>query len=162
MEDEAVTIVEPTKEVLEKAQSYIQLLQKILPNSKITLIGSLAIPVCVKNEMDVLIEIDAAEDILTTQERIRDESGGDLFGVGPIVDGEGFSRTKKKHGFICELHILHTGDPKIQKYLYRNQRFASDPALARAYDQLKRSLVGKPMSQYKQEKRIFFTENNLD
>lgn len=162
MEDEIVTIVEPTKEVLERAESYIRLIQKILPTAKVTLIGSLAIPVCIKNEMDILIELDPAEEIAKVQERIRDESGGDLFGVGPIVDGEGFSRTKKKHGVICELHFLHTGDPRIEKYLYRNQRFASDPGLAKAYDQLKRSLVGKPMSQYKQEKKRFFTENDLD
>lgn len=162
MEDEIVTIVDPTKEVLDKAESYIQLVQKILPNSKVTLIGSLAIPVCIKNEIDILIEIGAEEDILNIQEKVRVESGGDLFGVGPIVDGEGFSRTKKKHGVICELHFLHTGDSRIQKYLYRNQRFTSDPTLAKAYDQLKRSLAGKSMSLYKQEKKRFFTENNLD
>lgn len=162
MDEETVIIIEPTREIQEKAGAYMELLQKILPSSKITLIGSLAIPVCIKNEMDILVEVSAAEDILNIQERIRSESGGDLFGVGPIVDGEGFSRTKKKHGVICELHILHTGDPRIQKYLYRNQRFASDPPLAKAYDQLKRSFAGKPMAEYKQAKREFFTENNLD
>lgn len=161
MDEEVITILEPTREVLEKADFYMNLLRKILPEATVTLIGSLAIPISVKNEMDILIEINENEDILATQEKIRQESGGDIFGVGPIVDGEGFSRTKKKHGIICELHILHKGDQRVEKYLEQTRRFKSDPDLADRYDKLKRSLNGSTSSAYKAEKAKFFKKNNL-
>ncbi len=159
-EEDVIQIIEPSDKVLQKAEFYIQLIKKILPNATVTLIGSLAIPVCVKNEMDILIEIDKNEDIQTIQEKVRDESG-DIFGIGPIENNEGYSRSKKKHGIICELHILHKDDERIEKYLEQVRRFRNDPELAKKYSDLKRSLNGASNSVYKERKAMFFQENSL-
>ena len=160
MDEDIIQIIEPTKEVLERADFYVNLIRRILPNAVVTLIGSLAIPVCVKNEIDVLIEIGADEDIQAVQEKIRDESP-DIFGVGPIENGEGFSRSKKKHGLICELRILHKGDARIKRYFEQVRRFKSDSCLAKKYVDLKRSLDGVSSNIYKEAKSRFFQENDF-
>ena len=61
MEGEKITILEPTVEVLEKAEFYLNFIRKVLPEARVTLIGSLAIPVCVKNEIDILVEVEESE-----------------------------------------------------------------------------------------------------
>jgi GrpB-like predicted nucleotidyltransferase (UPF0157 family) len=160
MEEETITILEPTEEVFAKAFFYLNFLKEILPKAKITLIGSLAIPVCIKNEIDILVEIEEDEDILKVQEKIRDENQ-DLFRIGPIVNGEGYSRTKKKHGIICELHILHRGDDRIEKYIRQIEQFKSNPELAKKYGDLKRSLDGYKSSEYKKAKNEFMKENGF-
>ena len=160
MEEDIIQIIEPSEEVFEKTNFYIDLVQKILPDATVTLIGSLAIPICIKNEIDLLVEIDEAEDIKTVQEKVGDGSD-DIFGVGPIDKNEGFSRSKKKHGMICELHILHKGDERIKKYLAQVERFRSDSELASKYNELKKSLDGVPSSVYKEAKSKFLKENNL-
>lgn len=160
MEDDTTRIIEPTKDVFEKADFYLNFLKKLLPEAKITLIGSLAIPVCIKNEIDILVEIPKSEDIQIVQEKIRD-GDPDLFGIGPIDKGEGYSRTKKKHGLICEVHILHTGDERIGKYLKQVERFKNNPELARKYGELKRSLDGAPSSVYREAKNTFLRGNGF-
>ena len=157
MDEDIIQIIEPTQDILDKAGFYISLIKNILPSATVTLIGSLAIPLCVKNEMDILVEIDQTEDILKVQEKIRDESS-DIFGVGPIVDDEGFSRSKKKYGIRCELHILHTGNQKAVRYQALVEYFKSNPSLTRKYNEFKRSLHGLTASQYNARKSKFFVE----
>jgi len=153
--EDTVKIVEPTEDVFEKASYYIELVKSTLPNASVTIIGSLAVPICIKNEIDLLVEISENEDIAEIQNKII-ERNSDIFNVGLLVNGEGFNRSKKKHGLICELHILHKGDPRIIKYFDYVERLKSDAALLKRYDDLKRSLDGVPMSEYKEAKSIFF------
>ena len=84
-----------------------------------------------------------------------------MFRIGPIVNGEGYSRTKKKHGIICELHILHRGDDRIEKYIRQIEQFKSNPELAKKYGDLKRSLDGYKSSEYKKAKNEFMKENGF-
>lgn len=160
MEEETIKILEPTEDVFKKANFYLDYIKKILPEAKVTLIGSLAIPVCVKNEIDILIEINEDDDVSKIQEKIKD-ADPDLFPVGPIDNGEGYSRTKKKYGLICELHILNKGDERIDKYLKQLERFKSNPDLVKKYGDLKRSLDGALSSEYKKAKSEFLQENGF-
>lgn len=150
-----IQIVEPTPEVLAKADFYIELVKKLVPGSVVTLVGSLAIPVCVKNEIDILVEVGPDEDIRLLQEKVRDGSN-DIFGVGPIADGEGYSRSKKKHGIICELHFLPRGHVRAERYKRLVEFFKSNPELTQRYNEFKRALNGLTQKQYKEEKAKFF------
>lgn len=158
--EETVQIIDPSPEVVEKADSYIVVLRGILPDAEISLIGSLAIPVSIKNEIDILVEVGEREDIKAVQDKISMESGK-VFRAGPIVRGEGFMRSGKKSGLICELHILHKGDSKANKYRELIKRFQSDPDLLKEYDVLKKSLDGASSEKYKAEKAKFFRGHNL-
>jgi hypothetical protein len=104
-----VKVIEPSKEVFEAIHFYEKLLREILPKSKITLIGAFAVPMCGKEEIDLLIEVD---DVKNAQENIKEKSFG-RFDIGPIVKREGFCKSKKKFGIVCELHIVPENHKKI-------------------------------------------------
>ncbi len=158
--NDIIKIIEPTEEVLKAVDFYIELVQNIIPKSKITLIGSLAIPICTKNEMDLMVEVDSDQDIHKILEQIT-ESSNDRFYSGTVVNNEGFVRSKKKYGIRCELHILHTDDARVATYLEQVNRFKSDAELTKKYDTMKRSMDGKTEAEYKEAKNIFFRENNF-
>ena len=102
MSKDTIKIIEPSKEIFGKINGYIEMVQSILPSSKITLIGSFAIPMCGKEEFDLLVETD---DVVESQNLVEQNSNG-IFGKGPVVGDEAYSRSKKKYGIICELHFL--------------------------------------------------------
>jgi GrpB-like predicted nucleotidyltransferase (UPF0157 family) len=157
--DYPVKIVEPSKEVFDLIESYKNIVRKALPKSKVTLIGSFAIPVCGKNEFDLLVEIGKDEDVREAQEKIK-EASNDKMGIGPIMEnGEGFSRSKKRYGMICELHIVKEGHKNIEKYLTQIKKFKEEPQLAEEYSNMKRSFEGKTEEEYKKAKKEFFKKH---
>ena len=112
---------------------------------------------CGKEEFDLLVEID---DIKRAQELIQ-EKGAGRFGIGPIVDGEGYCRSKKRYGIICELHILPKRHKKIKKYLDLIHKLKSNHSIRRKYEEFKRSLDGVTEEVYKAKKEKFLKENEL-
>ena len=157
LNENVVRIIEPSKEIFELIGFYTEMIQKALPDSKITLIGSFAIPMCGKEEFDLLVEVD---DVEKSQERIQERSQGRM-GIGPIVDGEGFCRSKKRFGIICELHIVPIGHHRIRQYTDMIDRLRSNPQIIEEYEELKRSLDGHLESEYKKEKSIFLKRQNM-
>lgn len=158
--NDIIKIIEPTEEVFEAVNFYIELVHNIIPKSKITLIGSLAIPICTKNEMDIMVEVEPDQDIHKILEQITNSSN-DRFYSGHVVDNEGFVRSKKKYGIRCELHILHNNDERVARYLEQVKRFKSDTELTKKYETLKQSMNGKTETEYKEAKNVFFRENNF-
>ena len=49
-------IIEPSEEIFKIIEEYKEIISKILPTAKITLIGSFAIPMCGKEEFDLFWE----------------------------------------------------------------------------------------------------------
>lgn len=146
-----VKIIDPTKEIFELIEFYKKIIKEALPKSKITLIGSFAIPMCGKEEFDLLVEVD---DVKKAQEIIK-EKYSDKFGIGPIVKGEGFCRSKKEFGIICELHIVPKNHKKIKQYLNLIDKLKSNPEIVEEYSKLKWSLDGSLEEEYKKEKSKF-------
>jgi len=112
---------------------------------------------CGKEEFDLLVEVD---DVKSAQKLIQEEGFG-RFGIGPIVEGEGFCRSKKKFGIICELHIVPRGYKKIKSYLSLISELQSNPKIVLEYEKLKRSLDGFTEEIYKSEKIKFLKEYKL-
>ena len=157
IEDKPIKIIEPSKEIFELIEFYKKIVSDALPKARITLIGSFAIPMCGKEEFDLLVEVD---DVAQAQELVQ-EKGLGRFGIGPIVNGEGFCRSKKIFGIICELHIVPKGHKKIKSYLDLISKLKSKPKIVLEYEKLKRSLDGSSEEVYKNEKNKFLKENNL-
>jgi GrpB-like predicted nucleotidyltransferase (UPF0157 family) len=146
-----IKIIKPSKEIFEIVESYKSLIKKALPKSKITLIGSFAIPMCGKEEFDLLVEVDNVE---KAQQSLQ-EKYPERFGIGPIMDGEGFCRSKKRFGIICELHIVSRNHKKIKQYLGLINKLKSNPEIVKEYSKLKWSLDGSSEKRYKEEKSKF-------
>jgi GrpB-like predicted nucleotidyltransferase (UPF0157 family) len=155
--ERSIKILEPSKEIFELIEFYKNLIQNAIPNCKITLIGSFAIPMCGKEEFDLLIEVD---DVKKSQKLIKEHSQ-DRIKIGPIVNGEGFCKSKKRFGMICELHIVPRKHKKIKQYFDLINKLKSNPKLIENYSNLKQSLDGSSESEYKKEKRKFLKNHNL-
>ncbi|MAG26155.1 hypothetical protein CMI47_11385 [Candidatus Pacearchaeota archaeon] len=153
--NEKVKIIEPSKEIFEIIRYYKKLVKAVLPKSKVTLIGSFAIPMCGKEEFDLLVEVKT--DIKEVQGKVSKEGDG-RFGIGPINDGEGFCRSKRRYGIICELHIVNPGHKKIKGYLDYVKRLKADPKFVKEFEELKRSLDGLPERVYKEKKLEFLNK----
>jgi len=160
MDNEPVKIIEPTEEMFRLADYYLELVRHAIPSAQVTLIGSLAIPVCTKDEIDLLVEIDESLTFAEVQQIIENNSEGKIW-TGPMIEDEAYMRTKKKFGTICELHIVYKGSPKANKYHQILNQLKSDKKLSGEYSSLKRSLDGLALSEYKKEKRKFLEKHNL-
>jgi len=106
-------------------------------------------------EFDLLVDI-GDDDILEAQEKISGCS--DRFGIGPIVNGEGYCRSKKRYGMICELHIVN-GGRVVARHMRQLERFASDADLMKEYGDLKRFFDGAKKEDYRLAKKGFFEKN---
>lgn len=154
---EIVKIIEPSKELFKTIDKYIKKIKRILPNAKITLVGSFAVPMCGKEEFDLLVEV---KDIKKSQSLIESKSEG-IFGVGPIVNYIGYCRSKKRYGIICEIHLLKKGHPKIKQCLNLVKELKSNKEIFKEYEKLKRSLDGSTEEKYRKEKSKFLKKNKL-
>jgi len=143
-----VEIVEPSKEIFELMISIQGEIKEVVSHVKTKPIGSFAVPMCGKKEIDILIETDdveKAQDLLS-------EIG---FGKGPIVKGEGFCR-KRIGDMICELHIVQPNNKKIKDYDKIIKVFQENKELREEFEDIKRSMNGKLIEEYKQSKKEFF------
>lgn len=157
MFEKKIKIIEPSETVFAIIDYYKKIVQEILPNSKITLIGSFAIPVPGKNEFDLLVEVD---NVKISQEKIKQNSNG-RFNIGPIEDGVAYCRSNKKYGMVCELHILLRGHKKIKRTTSLVKKVKSNPELLDKYRSFKRSLNGSLEKNYDKEKKNFLVEHGL-
>lgn len=148
-----IKIIEPSKEIFQLIDNYKLLIKDILPNSKLTLIGSFSVPMCGKEEIDLLIETDNVKE---AQELL----GKNGFGIGPIVNGEGFCKSNK-YGIACDLHLAPKGHKNIKKYFDLITKLKENPKILKKYEDFKKSLGGSAEEIYKKAKNKFLKENNL-
>jgi GrpB-like predicted nucleotidyltransferase (UPF0157 family) len=147
-----VEIVMPSKKIFDLYSYFEKKIKKALPESKTRLIGSFAVPMAGKKEVDILVEIKDVENALN----ILDKAG---FSKGPIFKGEGFLHGKKEE-FVCELHVLEPGDERIRKVYDRTiNAFKNNKDLREKFEKLKFSMNGKSEEEYKKMKSKFLKEN---
>jgi GrpB-like predicted nucleotidyltransferase (UPF0157 family) len=151
--EEKVTIIKPSKKVFETIENYKKLISEIVSDSKISLIGAFAVPMCGKKDIDILIE---TNNVKETQEKLKINN----FTVGPIIKDEGFCRSKK-YDIVCDVHIVTKNHDKIKKYFDLINNLKSDLKLLKKYEKLKKSLNNKTIKEYKENKNKFLKENNL-
>jgi GrpB-like predicted nucleotidyltransferase (UPF0157 family) len=151
MED-IVNIIKPSKRIKELYLEKKIELEKTISNSKITLIGSFAVPMCGKKEIDILLETNNVQESLTLVGNLG-------YSLGPIIEGEGFA-VKKVEGFDFEIHLLPHNHPKIRKvYMKVVHMLQDDEYLRKKYERLKWEFDGKNTKEYKIAKNKFLSEN---
>ncbi len=153
MNEDIIKIITPSKEIFDLIEDYKRIVKNALPKANITLIGSFGVPMCGKEEIDLLVETDDVKE----SQLILNKNG---FGIGPIVEGEGFS-INKKYDITCELHIVPRGHKKIRAYLSLIKKLQNDKTLLEKYELLKWSLNGKSKEIYKLKKNDFLVKHNL-
>jgi 8-oxo-dGTP pyrophosphatase MutT (NUDIX family) len=148
-----VEIVEPSKKIFNLSKKIQREVKKILPESETKLIGSFAIPICGRKEIDILVEV---KDVKKAQEKLAKLG----FKKGPVVRGEAFL-TKFEEDMRCDLHVLEYGDKRIRKVYEKVINFFKENKEAREkYSNFRKSLAGlsESESEYKEKKSNFLAE----
>ncbi len=157
MEKDIIKIIEPSNELYSLIDEHKAIVKNALSNCEIALIGSAAVPMCGKEEFDLVVEVDNVEE---AQRKVAENSLGKI-GIGPIIKGVGYCRSKKRFGIICELHIMLFGHGKKKMCLRLVKKLQDNPTLLEKYENMKYSLDGKPEKLYKEKKEKFILGNDL-
>jgi broad specificity phosphatase PhoE len=148
---ELVEIIEPSEKIFSLARDVQEKIKKVLPGAETRLIGSFAVPICGRKEMDILVEVENIEEA-------QDILGKAGFSKGPIIQREAFLKLRAD-GMIYDIHILVHGDKKIKSYDKVINTLKENKKLKEKYEKLKRSLNGKTAMEYKEAKSKFLKEN---
>jgi GrpB-like predicted nucleotidyltransferase (UPF0157 family) len=149
--NEIIEIIEPSEKIFDLYEHIKEKIMNVLPKANVRLIGSFAVPMCGKKEIDILVEINNIEDAQKSLKKVG-------FSVGPIIDGEAYLHLKERD-IICELHILEPNDKKIKKVYDKTiNTLKENKALKESFEKLKRSLNGKTSEEYKRTKQKFIEE----
>lgn len=143
--DEIIEIIEPSEKIFKMSDNMQERIKKIIPNSKTRLIGSFAIPVCGKKEIDLLIEVDNVEEA----SNLLEKQG---FKKGLKVKNEIFLSCFEEE-IKYDLHVLPHGDSHIRKvYDKVINYFKENEDKRKEFDNFKRSLNGLSEEEYKKRK----------
>jgi 8-oxo-dGTP pyrophosphatase MutT (NUDIX family) len=146
-----VEIVEPSKKIFDLSKKIQREVKKILPESKTRLIGSFAIPICGRKEIDILVEVN---NVKKAQEKLAKMG----FKKGPVIKGEAFL-TKFEEDMRCDLHVLEYGDKRIRKVYEKVINFFKENKEVRErYSNFRKSLVGLSEKEYKEKKSQFLAK----
>lgn len=146
--NKTIQIIEPSEKIFSLSKRVQSKIKRILPESKTRLIGSFAIPVCGKKEIDILIEVNNVEEA----SKILSKNG---FKQGPKIKTESFM-TCFEEGMDCDLHVLPYEDKHIAKvYDKVINYFKENEDKRKEFDNFKRSLNGLPEEEYKRKKGEF-------
>jgi GrpB-like predicted nucleotidyltransferase (UPF0157 family) len=152
-DEKPVKIIEYSPKVEELFTLYEEMIQNVLPDVTITHIGSFAVPMTGKAELDVLIEVDDLQ-------KTSDLLGKNGFGQGPVLKDEAFL-SNYTYDVELEIHLVPKGSPKKELYLSHVKKLQEDKALREEVTKLKQSLNGQPRGVYREKKARFFKKKGI-
>lgn len=137
-------IVNPSQQIESLKSSVERDLTELLPGSSIEIIGSMAVPMKGRPEIDVMIideEVEKVSGILV-------ENG---FKQGPVENGVSYLKDKKGEVEIG-VQILKPDNKMVNSHRRFLQRLQNDESFRNAYEKLKMSLDGLSRETYKAKK----------
>jgi|GEM_PF-2173742 len=149
-----IKIIEPSNEIAELQEAVVAELSQLLPKSSVESIGSMAVPISGKSEIDVMI----VSDDVAGDSKLLLEKG---YRQGPFEYEKDISYlSTKKNGIRIDIQILPTGHKRIELHRKTLRKLREDIVLRKAYEQFKQSLNGLPQDEYKKRK-VEWIKNNL-
>ncbi|OGI68403.1 hypothetical protein A2738_00750 [Candidatus Nomurabacteria bacterium RIFCSPHIGHO2_01_FULL_42_15] len=149
--NEKIKIIKPSLEISELQKEIIIELSKILPDSSSELIGSMAVPISGKSEIDVMVvsnDVNADSKLLVEKSYIQ----------GPVVKEISHLNTKR-NGIRVDLQILPVGHKMIGIHRRTLEKLRADAGLSQRYEDFKNSLDGLPEDEYRKKKNEWIKNN---
>lgn len=147
------TIIEPNDHILRIQQEYIEKIQQLLPEAHIEIVGSMAIPMAGRSELDILV---ISKDIETDSKKIEDTG----FLYRTLADNAYYLK-KKVEGVDVTVHVMFKDNKMITIYRKMIELLRSDDILRKRYEEFKWTLNGLARSEYKKKKVDWMKENIL-
>ncbi len=149
--DEIVHFVEFNPLYLEIFNKYKTEILKLLPEAKIELIGSAAVPMKGKRELDILVESSNKEN---AQKKLIKNG----YEEGPVFEDTSYVKDFR-YGIECEVHIMNKGDKKINEIKFLISKLKKDKKLRDKFEKFKESCESLDIREYRKRKAIFLKSN---
>lgn len=150
-----VKIIEPNKEILGKQKDCIRKLKETFPDELVEAVGSMAVPMTGRSEIDIMIVADK-----NRHAAISDTLANWGYGKGPVIDGIAYLR-KFEEGIEIGIQILPLDHKMIAIHRKILERLRADEKMRHDYSEFKRSLDGQTEEDYKSKKEDWIRENIL-
>lgn len=150
---EKIEIIEPSPEISELQNEVVAGLSALLPDSTIELVGSMAVPISGKPEIDVMViskKVDSDSKLLS-------QKG---YKQGPIVKGISYLSIKR-NGVRIDLQIIPINHKMIEIHRKTLKKLQENSELREGYQKLKKSLTGLSAEEYKKRKTEWIKSNLL-
>ncbi len=146
---EKIKIVDFDPDFLNIFDKYKKAIRKIIPELKPELIGSAAVPMKGKEEIDIMIVADNFKEV---QEKLSQHG----FDKGPVEGKTAYLRDYRV-GVEAEFHIVQAGSKKIEIARRLVSILRNNPQLKEAFEKLKEECNGMEREEYKKRKSGFIT-----
>ncbi|MES2409627.1 MAG: UDP-N-acetylmuramoyl-L-alanine--D-glutamate ligase [Patescibacteria group bacterium] len=155
-------IIEPGPEILELQARAADEISTLLPASVVEAIGSMSVPLAGKEEIDMMVITDDVEG----NSKILESNG---YRQGPVVKGISYLKRKEK-GIEIAPQVIPKGHKMIGIHHLIIQKLRNNNELRERYKDLKKSLVGSTVEEYKEKKNAWIRQyllndiklNNMD
>ena len=142
-----VKIIDFNPNFLKLFEKYKIIINKCLPKCNIYLIGSMAVPMKWKEEIDILVE---TEDVIKAHEILSKEG----FSQGPIIKNSAFLRDYR-FGIEAEIHLVRIGSKKIERTRKFVEKLQNNKELRLKFEEFKEKYSGLTRNEYRKKKEVF-------
>lgn len=149
-----IKIIEYSPEVGALQDSMISEIKELLPASKILPIGSMAVPMAGKEEIDLLV-------VSAVPERDSQTLAANGFRKGPIEKDVHYLKASRG-AFEIDVQVVSPGHHAIEYHSQMLGKLRRDESLRNRYAEFKRSLNGLTPVEYKEKKSTWIRENLRD
>ena len=150
-------IISPDSAVESIQAETVRHLAELFPGQTVEAIGSMAVPMEGRPEIDIMIVSESAESVEADAQRLAVEG----FARGPIEKGIAYLK-EMRSGIEIAVQIIPAGHKMIDIHHTILGKLSSDPALRTAYEQFKRTLEGLDKAEYKKRKSRWVEDNLLN
>ena len=125
----------------------------VLPDSEVEPIGSMAVPISGKEEIDLMV---ISLDVIGESNKLT-EIG---YRQGPIENDISYLK-KKVDGIEVDVQVIPSGHKKIETHRSILEKLRGSEDLRKGYEDIKKSLVGSDIKTYRVKKGEWIRENLL-
>ena len=150
---ETIKIIDYDPVYIKIFEKYEKIIKKTLPISRINLIGSIAVPMMGKEEIDILVEVENIEESQELLSKVK-------FGKGPIANGTGYLRDYR-FNIECEVHLVKFNDSKVKKTLSLVNKLQTNVSLKKQFEEFKLNCNGISRDEYRKKKSKFLKDSGL-
>jgi len=144
------SIIEPSDRILELQSEAIREVKEILSNDNVSAVGSMAVPMIGRPELDILV---ISDDIENDADKL--EASGFMYRT---LANDSIFLKKKVDGVEIAVQITTPDNSSIKTHKKIIDLMRSDSGMRNQYEEFKRTLDGLSAEEYKVKKREWMKE----
>ncbi len=152
--DETIKVIEPSVKIERLQREVIAELSVLLPDSILELIGSMAVPIAGRSEIDVMVISDNPD----FNSKLLSEKG---YKQGSVVNQISYL-SMKRNGIRVDLQIIPANHEQIESHRRILKKLRDNSGLRKKYQEFKKTLDGLSPEEYKKRKSEWIQFNLLD